>query len=281
MTDEFTHGLASAGWLRRELCERAQQYARTHNLPHSLSYGESPAVCFECYDNDSQHGNFFPATYKAIVKNPNWRRRMRKVHSKGRKSFPCHEDARVRRELDTCTSSDALLMSVFCHRGVVRREKVCSLVGVKPGSIPEFGFRARVPLISGKVDRTEVDMRLDQLLVEAKLTESDFQRVPKKAMDSYRDFHEVFDSHELPQSEQHYFSYQLLRNVLAAYVSNCRFCLLTDARRPHLIEAWYAIMKCVRLAELRSSCQILAWQELAKALPTRLRTFLRVKYGIE
>ncbi len=281
MTHQFINTQASAGLVRRELSDRAQQYARNHNLPHSLSYGESPTVCFECFDNDSRHGNFLPATYNAIIKNPNWRRRMRKVHSQGRRSFPRNEYTIIRKELDTCASSDALLMTVFCHRGVLRHEQVCSLLSVSRGSIPEFGFRACVPLIKGKADRTEVDMLLDQILIEAKLTESDFQRAPKKAMDSYRDFHEVFDSKELPHSERHYFSYQLLRNVLAAHASDCRFCLLTDARRPELIEAWYAVMKCVKPVELRVRCQILTWQELALALPAGLRTFLRMKYGIE
>ncbi len=76
-----------AGALRHELSHRAEQYAVKHELPHCLSYGRSPTVCFECY-GDSQHGNFLPATYKAILGNPNWRRRLQKVHSQGRKSLP-------------------------------------------------------------------------------------------------------------------------------------------------------------------------------------------------
>jgi hypothetical protein len=35
------------GLLRRDLAERAQECAREHGLPHCLSYGQSPAVCFE------------------------------------------------------------------------------------------------------------------------------------------------------------------------------------------------------------------------------------------
>jgi hypothetical protein len=55
------------------------------------------------------------------------------------------------------------------------------MLDVRPRVIPEFGFRARVPLANGKFDRTEVDMRLGDLLIEAKLTESNFQRAPKAA----------------------------------------------------------------------------------------------------
>ena len=74
-----------AGALRRELSDRAQQYARTSELPHGLSYGQSPAVCFEGYDNNLRHGNFLPSTYQAILGNPTWGRRPQKVDSQGRK----------------------------------------------------------------------------------------------------------------------------------------------------------------------------------------------------
>lgn len=269
----------SAGSLRRKLSQRAEHYARTHGLPHCLSYGQPSSVCFERYCDDSRHGNFLLSTYKAILRNPNWRRRLQKVHSQHRKSLPRYENG-IRRELDACTSSDALLMNVFCYPGVFGGGRVCSTLDVKPNTIPDFGFRARVPLANGKFDRTEVDMRLDDLLIEAKLTESDFQKAPKAVIRAYRDFSELFDQEDLPQTERDFVSYQLIRNVLAAYASGCAFCVLTDARRPELIEDWYAVMKCVRPVDLRLRCRVLTWQELAKALPTMLRTFLHEKYGI-
>jgi hypothetical protein len=52
----------------------------------------------------------------------------------------------------------------------------------------------------GKVDRTEVDMRLGDLLIEAKLTESDFQRARKPTMGLYRNFREVLSYEELPHN---------------------------------------------------------------------------------
>jgi hypothetical protein len=64
------------GLLRRELAEHAQECAREHGLPHCLSYGQSPAVCFE-RDKDLRHGNFLPVTYRTMLRNPNWRRRCR------------------------------------------------------------------------------------------------------------------------------------------------------------------------------------------------------------
>jgi hypothetical protein len=268
-----------ASSLRRELCQRAQQYARTYALPHCLSYGEAPTVCFERYEDDSRHGNFLPSTYEAILRNSNWTHRLQKVHAQGRKSLPPIE-YNTRRELDSCTSSDALLMNVFCCPRAFNDGRVYSMLNVKPAAKPEFGFRARVPLTKGKYDRTEVDMRLGDLLVEAKLTESDFQRAPQAVINAYRDFHEVFSWEDLPQTPNDYFSYQLVRNILAAHASSCSFCLLTDARRVDLIEAWYTVIRCVCPIE-RLRCRVLTWQELAKVLPRTLRGFLAEKYGIE
>jgi hypothetical protein len=271
--------MALSGSLRHELGERAQHYAREHGLPHSVSYGQSPTVCFERYE-DVRHGNFLPATYKAILRNSNWRRRLQKVHSQGRKSLPRLESG-IWRELDACTSSDALLMNVFCYPGVFKSGRLGSMLDTKDFATPEFGFRARVPLSNGKLDRTEVDMRLGDLLVEAKLTETDFQSARKEVVRAYQDFGEVFDADALPQTASHYQSYQLIRNVLAADASGGTFCLLTDARRPGLIEACYSVVKCVGWLDLRLRCKILTWQELAQALPRGLQKFLSEKYGIE
>jgi hypothetical protein len=82
-------------------------------------------------------------------------------------------------ELDSCTSSDALLMNIFCHPSVSRDDRVRALLGAEPGLSPCFGYKARVPLANGRFDRTEVNLRVGDLLIEAKLTESDFQSAPK------------------------------------------------------------------------------------------------------
>ena len=79
---------------------------------------------------------------------------------------------------------------------------------------------------------------------------------------------------------ERYVSYQLIRNEPAAYSGDSSFCVMLDARRPNLLESWHAIMRCVRLAELRTRCKVLSWQVLSGALPRGLRKFLEVKYGI-
>ena len=77
-----------------------------------------------------------------------------------------------------------------------------------------------------------------------------------------------------------YASYQLIRNVLAAYAQGCSFCVLHDDRRPDLREAWFAVMAAVNSAEMRVRCKVLTWQELASLLPEELQAFLDLKYGI-
>jgi len=263
--------------LRRDLAQRALKFAETNSLPHCLSYGAVPAVCFAPEDN--HHGNFIAASYKAILSNPSWRRRLAKVHTQGKKSLPTTDRGRWM-ELDSCTSSDALLMNIFCYPRLAR-SGAFHLLGADSVAEPEFGVKARVPLINGRCDQTEVDMRLGKVLIESKLTESDFQKTTKKVMAKYRDFSCVLESEQLPQTEDSYLSYQLLRNVLAAHALQCSFCVLLDARRPDLLEAWYAVMRCVKPVELRTALRVLTWQELAHALPTALQDFLAAKYGIE
>jgi hypothetical protein len=290
--------LRSAGYaaaLRAELCERAHRFAEKHGLPCVHSYGSQPVVVFSpyrragkecetCVDGD-QHGNFLDVTYKAVRGNDNWRRRLDKVHTQGRSSLP-RGDRGQWRELDTCTSSDALLMNVFSYPSLWRDGRVADLLGVERSARPRFGVPARVPLLDGKFDRTEVDMVIaapedaNPLLVEAKLTEFDFQSAPIAVVAAYRDFDEIFQRSELARVRGRYLSYQLIRNVLAAYAMNASFCVLADARRPDLVEAWYATMRAVRPVDLRLRCKVLTWQELAAAAPPRLQAFLEEKYGI-
>lgn len=154
------------------------------------------------------------------------------------------------------------------------------MLGIATHEAPRFGYPARVPLLNSHTDRTEVDMKLGSLLVESKLTETDFQTQKPGIVERYRDLHTVFEWKALPRVGEQYSSYQLLRNVLAAYALGLSFCVLLDARRPDLVEAWYAVMKCITIADLRTRCKVLTWQELSGALPRDLQKFLDLKYGI-
>src|SRR5665213_3394256 len=261
-------------------------------------------------------------------------KRFNKVHAQGR-ALPKHADDPDRkwRELDSCMSSDALLMNVFCTPGVAESQAVRRMLGIENNDALQFGWKAKVALKSGLFDRTEVALRWGGLLVEAKLTESDYQTRKASIVEGYRDFDEVFDRDLLPRlelrlarrpaavefpeeftqeweetsatpddaataiatahqagiaarawqakpSDAAYVSYQLIRNVLAAYAHGCSFCVMLDERRPDLREAWFDVMAAVSAADMRARCKVLTWQELAVSLPEDLREFLDIKYGI-
>jgi hypothetical protein len=264
--------------LRRELSARNASYAALHQFPHLTSYGEVPVVVYQPSPCGTQHGNFVAASYRALQRRPQWKRRLEKVHSQAGRAFPKTDC--VSKELDSSMSSDALLMNIFCYPGVTKRRELSLMLGTEIGDLPEFGFKPRIPLTSGFVERTEIDMKLGHVLFEAKLTESDFQTQKAPIVEGYRDLEEVFDCRKLARHAQDYISYQLLRNVLAAYALNLSFCVLLDARRPDLRERWYTVTSCVRPMDLRTRCKILTWQELSAALPLRLQQFLELKYGI-
>jgi hypothetical protein len=311
-----------ASELRRELAVRNRRWA--HGRAHVESYGNPPVIVF-CPE-EARHGNFFDASYAAILARPEWMRRFDKIHAQGR-TFPKAESGRRWRELDSSMSSDALLMNVFCTSGVAEAPAVRRALGVDGENAPVFGWKARVPLKSGRFDRTEVDMRWGELLVEAKLTEGGFQVCKAAVVEGYRDFDAVFERELLPRvvlrtsrrrsavefaeeftqefeeavdedaarefqegivarakeaepAEHGYAGYQLIRNVLAAYAEGCSFCVVHDARRPDLREAWFQVMAAVKSAEMRVRLKVITWQELAALLPEELQRFLDLKYGI-
>lgn len=184
-----------AGRLRSELAERNRVYAREYS--HVESYGGEPVIVYA--PEEGRHGNFNGPAYKAITSNPAWMRRFDKIHTGGRSLPKPHiEPTRKWRELDSSMSSDALLMNVFCTPGVAESGQLRRMLGITGAEHPEFGWKARVPLASGRVDRTEVDLRWGDLLVEAKLTESDFQCRETKIVEAYRDLDEIFKRELLP-----------------------------------------------------------------------------------
>jgi len=263
--------------LRRELSYRALALAVSEKLLHEVTDGEIPSIIFG-RDETGRHGNFYTASYERICSNPLWARRLEKVHTASRKS-KCRANWRWM-ELDCANSSDALLMNIFCYPETLLDGRVARLLGVERDAVPEFGFKPRTPLHAGKRDSTEIDMKIGNLLLEAKLTESDFQWAHPCMIDRYRDLEEIFQRDELLVSKDRYGGYQLIRGTLAAYATAGSFCVLCDARRPDLMEKWYAVMRAVRCADLRCRLKLLTWQELASVLPAELQAFLEVKYGI-
>ncbi len=269
-----------SGVLRRELSERNLQRATA--FPHESTYGSTPSVLYGAAA-DGTHGNFFPASYRQILAHPAWAARLHKAYTASHR-VP-YRDARRRYELECANSSDALLMNVFCCGAVRRSSRLAALLGVGSLQSPEFGVRARVPLRDGCDDRTELDLVLrdpeGDLLVEAKLSETDFQTVRPALLERYAEFQEVFDVGQLPCTRGQYRSYQLLRCVLAAHNGHARFAAFLDARRIDLLEDAFLVYRTVRCANLRSRLHVITWQEIAACVPRTLRVFLSEKYGIE
>lgn len=266
--------------LRRELSVRNQ--ARAADFAHETSYGSMPSVVYQQAD-DGTHGNFFPASYRRILANPAWAARLQKAYTGSRRI--AHSASRARRELDCAASSDALLMNVFCHATALHTAPLQSLLGLSGACVPEFGFRARIPLLDGLADRTEIDLRLaspsGDLLIEAKLSETDFQTARPELMHRYPKFASVFAADVLPRSRGLLRSYQLLRSVLVAHHLGARFAVLLDARRTDLVEDIFLVYRAVQEADLRSRLHVLTWQEIAACVPRTLQQFLAEKYGIE
>jgi hypothetical protein len=304
----------SASLLRRDLNARARHLASTCGLLHEQTTGREPSIIFG-RDDQARHGNFHSASYAAISSNPDWQRRLTKVHTAHRRSRT-HADWPWM-ELDCANSSDALLMNIFCHPQVFDGDTlvpaVARLLGVEPTAYPIFGIRPRVPLRSCLKDRTEIDLQLNNLFVEAKLTETSFQTARPSLIERYRDLETVFDIDRLPRkilyspasqppvedfsqiedvappepsnltlkpSRNLIDGYQLIRNVLAAYASDASFCVLCDARRHDLIEIWYSVLTAVHRPTFAAHLKLLTWQELSTTLPKDLRQFLDTKYGI-
>jgi len=185
--------------LRHELIARNRLFAR--GRAHVESYGDPPVVVYA--PEGGRHGNFFDAAFTAIAAHADWMRRFDKVHAQAARSLPKPQldPARRWRELHSSMSSDALLMNIFCTPGVADSPAVCNALGVDAQAILTFGWKARVPLANGRFDRTEVDLRFGDLLVEAKLTEVGFQTRTAAIVEAYRDFDSVFDRDNLPRVE--------------------------------------------------------------------------------
>jgi hypothetical protein len=266
---------AGPGALRWELSQR--NTARAAAFAAEMSFGPVPSIVYG--ENEAgEHGNFLPASYKRILRQAAWKARLAKVYT-GSRFLPRKAD-RTRRELECATSSDALLMNIFCYPGMLRRPSFCSLLGIAPGIAPIFGFRPGIPLKNSREDRSEMDLKLGELLVEAKLTEGDFQSARQDLVHRYRDLESVFEVDRLPRNKERFRSCQLIRGALAAHAHAASFVVFCDQRRQDLIEDCFEVISAVVSAELRCRISVVTWQELASGMPQKVRTFLAEKYGI-
>ncbi len=264
--------------LRKELADRAERFAITHGLTYYRSCGKDPTILFPGEATTSRHGNFNDESYAAILANKSWADRLKKPHSQ-RRALPENrrEDAK---ELDSSNSSDALLMNCFCYPEAAERI-LRDCLRMTPSGLVEFGVGGNVPRLNGKPDKkTELDMRVGDIVCEAKLTELNFKSKCAKVVEAYRDLDDMFDPSLLQPIDGKYENYQLIRNVLAAAAHAYHLVLICDGRRPDLLHQWWTIHAAIRCPDLRARTHFLLWQEVAEACPAPLREYLREKYGL-
>lgn len=275
MRERRTEPLSSRQ-LRADLSGRA--LLRGLAAEDEISYGTLPNLVFaEC--SDGGHGNFLPPSYRRIVAKPEWARRLAKSYT-GSRYLPRAGD-RWRGELECASSSDALLMNVFCYPGVPRRRDLCAQLGIEVGLQPRFGVRAELAMRKGEVDRTELDMCLGRTVVEAKLTETGFGSASRDRLLRYEGVEDMFEIEDLPRVGAKFAGYQIVRGILAAARDEDAYVVLIDERRADLVEVCFRVLRAVRRAEVRHRLRLRTWQEIAGALPRAVQEFLLVKYGIE
>lgn len=264
-----------AGALKSQLRLRAESWSTSTEGQSYNSLGNPGTLLF--VGTGARHGNFFDDVWQALSKNADWKARLGKRHPKvGTLPPERQSDAK---EMDSSNSSDALLMNCFCYPGASAR--MSAVLGASPAdAVPQFGVAGSVELTSGAADRTEIDMRLGDTFVEAKLTEANFTSKPRSDVARYAGLDNVFDVEMLPGNATHLHGYQLIRNVLAANQHGTRLVVLVDCRRPDLVREWWDVHSAIKSATLRQRCTIRLWQELAAAADSEHREMLHEKYGL-
>lgn len=284
-----TNPTNAATLLRNELLSRAETYVKSGDLESNVyrSLGNPPTVLFRSHElgGQSRHGNFYPDSYAAIVDRPAHTSRLAKKHPGGMRSFG-EADAISARELDSCTSSDALAMNIFCHSSIPGNGLLAGLFGFQKMPEPAFGYKAKLRFLRGAVESssTEIDIRFQSptrtVFVECKLTEPDFKTCRSSHVERYEGFVEAFNIPMLRTKDERYLNYQLIRNVLAARQHGSFFTLVCDERRSDLQASFHELVSAIVDVKLKKRCSLISWQQIAATLTPDFQSFLRAKYGI-
>jgi len=248
--------------LRKILREHAIEYAQKREIKVDTSH--KTALIFKNIKD-----NFIHESFIEIEKNNSWVKRLQKRHPNVKGAL----------EMASSNSSDALLMNIFCYPKIGAWKGILELLQVNQFN-PEFGFEAKLTKKDGKTDNTEIDMIIDDLLFEAKLTEEDFTRKSSKVVHKYEGFFKYFNVKSLLCNNGSYTNYQIIRNLLAAIQWNKRHILLCDERRSDLLRQYYETVSCLKEASLREKCKVIFWQEIQRKPGAELKEFLSEKYGI-
>jgi len=247
--------------LESALRKSALQYAKVKKIDVNSTHMAS--IIF-----DTLADNFNPQSFAAIQKNPGWNARTKKKHPAVPGAY----------EMQSSNSSDAILMNIFCHPDVGKWKGILDLLQVTQLA-PSFGFKAGVKLKNGKLDRTEIDMVVDDLFFEAKLTEEDFTEKSELIVEQYDELTKHFYATAMKRGAL-YDNYQIIRNLLAALQYGKRHILLCDERRPDLARKYMETVSCLQDINARLKCRVVFWQEIKRACGANLKLFLEEKYAM-
>jgi hypothetical protein len=98
-------------------------------------------------------------------------------------------------------------MNIFCYPRSPERGPLSTLLCFEANAGLIFGYKPRISMIGGRVDCTEIDLRVGDLMIEAKLTETEFQVARFELAERYSHFHAVFDPDRLPRRAHRLQSY--------------------------------------------------------------------------
>lgn len=209
--------------------------------------------------------NFHPDSHQNIENNKKWSLRVKNAGT-----------------WSSSNSSAVLLMNIFCNPRVARTKGIQQLLGLPEWVQPEFevsAFVNRRPSRNRNTarDNTRLDMVIEDVIVEAKLTEPNFGKSIEVL--NYYGLETVFNVNMLDRQGDKFKNYQLIRNVLAARQMKKRFILICDYRRPDLIRDYLELIKCIRNYSDRKLCNLLTWQDICRAAPEALKEYLLEKYS--
>lgn len=245
--------------LKKKLSKKAVKYCIDNSFTGVL---KKSAFLF-----DDIGFNFYPKSYYSKVCIDN-KKRLDKVHSQA-------EDYK---EMQSSNSSDVLLMNIFCHPDILKWKGVTDLLGVNKNDEIEFGWN---PQFKNEKDghNTEIDMRIGNIIFEAKLTEKDFTA---KEFDNVKNYpnNNCINLEKLKDIKGNITNYQLIRNLLV--LKWCtdveKFFLLIDESRTDLIREFYKVKSTIQCDNLTDKFRFLTWQEIGNKVGADLKTFLDVKY---
>lgn len=252
----------NADALKHELRKHALAFARKRGL--QVDHTHATALIFSSL-NDSLH----PESLANIRRTPSWNSRTQKAHPNVAGAL----------EMQSSNSSDALLMSIFCHPSINKWTGVKKVLGNDMATIA-FGVPGAVKIGNTRTDTTEIDMALPGVFCEAKLTETDFTHQKRDVVENYDGLQETFHAEALPRVGTDYDNYQIIRNLLAAKQHNCDHILFCDERRTDLVRRYMTTVSCLRSIEDRIRCRVIFWQEVVSASGDSLRRWIEERYGI-